>query len=246
MAVMFKLFEGNFFISLFHPFNKNKRREIRANIRLRNFHKKAPLALIELSNAIADYKKPVKIWLEFGSLLGAYRENAIIAHDTDIDVGIYESDMTDDFILHLEKKQFKLIKKYIISSSDNSLNGFRAEYTFQYKKDVSIDFFVFKEEGCKRFCFSFDKEDGLTRDETLQKYNGMLRTIKILLPNFEFDKISFLGANFLIPSHTELYLKEIYGNDFMIPKKYNYENRIKDYEILLENTTLGQCKNYEV
>ena len=73
----------------------------------------------------------------------------------------------------------------------------------------------------------------------------MLRTIKILLPNFEFDKISFLGTNFLIPSHTELYLKEIYGNDFMTPKKYNYENRIKDYEILLENTTLGQCKNYE-
>ena len=55
---------------------------------------------------------------------------------------------------------------------------------------------MFKEEGCKRFCFSFDKEDGLTRDETLQKYNGMLRTIKILLPNFEFDKISFLGTNF--------------------------------------------------
>ncbi len=43
-----------------------------------------------------------------------------------------------------------------------------------------------------------------------------------------------------IPDNTPNHLAEIYGEDFMIPKVYSYGDRIKDFEILLDNQTLGR------
>ena len=62
-----------------HPFNSQKRKEIRNKIRenKKNLESKrflyyAPEALKILSEVISEYKKPIKIWLEFGTLLGFY------------------------------------------------------------------------------------------------------------------------------------------------------------------------------
>lgn len=243
----FNLYDYTFFISLFHPFNRQKRHELRKIFRekehqkyLIEFHKSAPLALKKFIDAINAYPKEVKVWIEFGTLLGAYRDQKLIPHDSDMDFGINEEDMSQDLIEHLKKYDFHLYKKYIIESNNKDINDFTAEYTFQYGKYVAIDLFVFKTLNNQKVCFSFDAEEGLKYGETLKKYNNRLRTIQINLSNFNLKKISFMNNDVYIPDNTLDHLAEIYGEDFMIPKVYSYGDRIKDFEILLDNQTLGR------
>ncbi|EGZ49379.1 LicD family protein [Neisseria wadsworthii] len=246
---MDNLFTSKFWIALRHPFSSQKRKAARKEIsdaieaeRFKLFHQLAPQALLDLSATIKAYNKPVNMWLEFGTLLGAYRERGIIAHDSDLDVGIDERDFTPEFIQHLMKYGFKPLRNYTIKSTDAAIDGFLAEYTFQYKDAVNIDFFVFKTVGPHKICFSFDVEEGLSVKSTLKKYHQHLRAIQIQLNDFGLVKSEFLGGTFLIPDNTAEHLAEVYGPDFMTPKAYSYENRIKDYEVLLDTDTLGKPK----
>lgn len=51
--------------------------------------------------AISSYSEDIKVWIEFGTLLGAYWDGTFIAHDCDIDLGIYEEDISEDLIRHI-------------------------------------------------------------------------------------------------------------------------------------------------
>ncbi|MBN6081960.1 phosphodiesterase [Aggregatibacter actinomycetemcomitans] len=232
---MKKLFNSTFFISICHPFNSQKRKEIRNEIRenekkLENrlFLSNAPEALKILSEAISKYTKPIKIWLEFGTLLGYYRESNILQHDTDIDFGIEENNLIEDFIQHLEKSGFKLLRKFVINSNLSYLNNFTAEYTIQYKENVSIDFFIFKNIKNKKICYCFDENNK-------NSYNVSY----IEFDNFELEKTTFLNQEFYRPNNIQKHLTSYYGDDFMIPKSYSYENRPKDREIQLDQNTIG-------
>lgn len=248
----FNIYEHSFFISLRHPFNKEKRHQLRSKFRekehknfLEEFHKQAPKVLKKFIDTVNKYDASIKIWIEFGTLLGAYRDNGLIAHDSDIDFGINEEDVSLALLSSLEQNGFRLLKKFTIDSNHETYNGFEAEYTFRYGDFVAIDLFVFKSENDKKICFSFDREEGISYGDTLRKYKNKLRTIKISLSDFELTKYSFLSFNVYIPKDTKTHLAEIYGKDFMTPRIYNYDNRIKDYEELLDNKTLGYIQEYK-
>lgn len=235
---------SDFFIFLTSPFDKEKRREIKAKEKNNKFKKMAPLALRNLSQVLESYEYNLEVWLSFGTLLGMFREGKIIDYDYDLDFGIYEEFMTEEFINFLIKNGFKLKHSYTIKSNNKKINNFTSEYTFLYKNTVVIDFFVFKRSESRTEAFLFDAEEGLTWAETLDKYDNCVRTVKRSFTNFQLKKIYFYNSIFLIPENTELHLKEIYGDDFMIPKKYNYSNRPLDREILLESSTLGYMTIY--
>lgn len=222
-----------------HPFNKIKREHLKNKIMHKKFHELAPEALKDISKVFTTYEKKIEVWLAFGTLLGAYRENKIIDYDYDLDFGIMDSDMSLDFIQYMSINGFKLKKYFIIKSIDPLLNDFVSEYTFLYKGFVLIDFFVFKEIDNKISAHLFDAEDGLTWNETLKKYNNGLRVVKRSFSKFNLKKISFYDSVFLIPEDIDAYLREAYGEDFMTPKKYSYSDRPKNYEYSLHNSTLG-------
>lgn len=240
---MNNFFESNYWIFIKQPFNKRKRREIRSKIKNNHFKSLAPEALKRLSHTFKNYNKPLEIWLEFGTLLGAYRDGKIIDYDYDLDFGISEGSITHDFIKHLDKNGFKLKHNFEIKS-DNTLNNFISEYTFIYKNIVLIDFFVFKMIDSKLCSFAFDKENGLTWAQTLSKYDQCLRTTRRDFTPFELKLFNFYGADFYIPQNTELHLTEAYGEDFMIPKVYSYDDRPKNYETLLNASILGYMRNF--
>ncbi|OOF69925.1 phosphodiesterase [Rodentibacter caecimuris] len=237
---MLNIYKPTFLISLLHPFNKKKRQELRHQNHLNIFHKFAPSAIQMFFHAVSLYSKPIKIWLEFGTLLGFYREKQLIQHDIDIDFGIDECDINDDLIEHLKEYGFSLSRKFIIESNKKELNNFNAEYTFKYGKYVSIDLFVFKKFEDQKICYSFDREEGLEHKDTLIKYNNRLRTVQISLSHFDLIETKFFDTNVYIPNNIASHLQEIYGHDFMTPRIYDYENRIKDFEKILDNKTLGR------
>jgi len=233
-----------YYAYLFHPFNQKNRENFKKNILHNQFKRLAPKALVDISKVFLSYQPNINVWLAFGTLLGAYRENKIIDYDYDLDFGIMDSDMTEDFIKHLEENGFTLYKHFCIKSEDNLLNNFVSEYTFIYEGFVLLDFFVFKEVNNQISAFLFDAEDGLTWNETLNKYNNGLRTIKRSFSKFNYKKIFFYDSEFLIPENTDLYLREAYGDDFMTPKQYTYSERPRTNECILDDTTLGiEVKN---
>lgn len=228
---------------LLHPFNSQKRRQKRESLyeleNIKTFHRYSGQALAAFSQALQEYPQPIRIWLEFGTLLGAYRENGIIAHDYDLDFAIHEADLTTNFLIHLQKFNIFLNRKFILKSNQIELNNFIAEYTLTYKNKVNIDIFVFREVEKKYQYFCFDAEEGLSWQETLDKYQGGLRAKMRKFNTFSLKPTLFLNHNFLIPDDTHNHLKEIYGDDFMIPKQYSYSERPKDLEILMDDQTIG-------
>ena len=57
--------------------------------------------------------------------------------------------------------------------------------------------------------------------------------------NFELEKTTFLNQEFYRPNNIQKHLSSYYGDDFMIPKSYSYEDRPKDREIPLDQNTVG-------
>ena len=118
---MKKFFESTFFVSLCHPFSsknrKEKRKEIgerREAIKQKIFLENSQLIFQKLSIAIQSFNEPIKVWLEFGTLLGCYRDGDVIAHDNDIDFGVEDSIFVDSFIDHLVNNGFDLVKYFTI------------------------------------------------------------------------------------------------------------------------------------
>ena len=232
---MKNFFESTFFISLCHPFSSKKRKEKRKEIgkrreelRQKIFLENSQLIFQTLSSAIQSFNEPIKVWLEFGTLLGCYREGDVIAHDTDIDFGIEDSIFVSNFINHLVRNGFKVVNYFKIQSDSNKdLNNFIAEYAIYYKDIVKIDFFVFRTVGDKKYSYHFDAGN--------EGWEGKLIVNCIEMDSFNLEECYFKGAKFYIPDNAGEHLASIYGNDFMTPKIYYYCDREKDFEYVVND-----------
>lgn len=145
----------------------------------------------------------IPYWLEFGTLLGAYRDGDFIPNDIDLDVGAFLKDANR--IYHsLLKSGFKLVREYHVVGE----NGL--EQTYEYK-GVTIDIMYFYlKEGylwCNGVSLPTRRQWGkLTRAQV---------TAHWFIP-FTIVRFEFMGISVFIPENIEEHLKEIYGVDFMI------------------------------
>ena len=73
--------------------------------------KKYGLPCLEKFNSIMD-EANVKYWVDFGTLLGIYRDGKFIEHDFDIDLGMYAKDYNKDIEALLVKNGFKKIREF--------------------------------------------------------------------------------------------------------------------------------------
>lgn len=156
----------------------------------------------------------ILFWLEFGSLLGFYREHDFIKHDYDIDFGVFLKD-AEKVRNTLEEAGFKLIHLY--QSSDGGM-----EECYKYKHTF-IDIFYFRKDKDCLYCNSF----------MLSDYNVLIRKIirnkkcfvkRINIPNQSFIKTQFKGVDIYAPRDCKKHLEMHYGKDFMIPNS-NFDYR---------------------
>lgn len=140
----------------------------------------ASKALIDLN--IIFSTAGIDFFLVSGTLLGCIRENKLLGHDKDIDVGVWSDIQTDKIITHVKKSGLFYIQA---SRSDLALR-------IKHVNGTAIDIFL-----------HFREDDNYWHGGSKLKWNNT---------PFTLIKHNFLGKDFLIPAEYDLYLTENYGD----------------------------------
>jgi hypothetical protein len=156
------------------------------NIKFKMNQENSAIALSQLKK-IFDSNN-IEFFLISGTLLGCIRENKILDHDYDLDVGIWEQNNIDDIISNIKKiGTFEILP----IRSSNVLR-------IRHISNICIDIFIHK------------------KVQNTIIHGGIKSIWKNSL--FTLSPKKFLNNKYLIPSNYEKYLTENYGKDWRIPK----------------------------
>lgn len=204
--------------------NLNKKKKL--------FRRNAKLLLERLKEAL-DFNG-ILFWLEFGTLLGAYREHGFIKHDCDLDIGVFFENTTVVYDA-LTKAGFKLIREYKVG--DDGINGF--EQTYEYA-GVTIDVFFFHKYEKGAYCNSFSPFEDDNRDLSI------FQVKKISVPFKGFSQILFEGMILNVPSETDKYLQAHYGENFMTPNEhFDYRKEATNVYYYTYTERIGHFRSWE-
>lgn len=197
---------AKFFVRPFYRMKVKHEEKVRRKL----YHLNANELLIQLKHTLDSNQ--IFFWLEFGTLLGAYREKDFIKHDLDLDIGVfYES--SNQLRNSLIKEGFKLIREFKVGN-DGKLG---LEETYLYK-GVTVDVFYFHKSDNIIYCNSFSNFEDEYDDMSLCQVK------QITVPFTGFSILEFKGMNFNVPYDIPKHLSAHYGANFMIPNaKFNYK-----------------------
>ncbi len=144
-------------------------------------------------------KLNIPCWLTDGTLLGYFRENQILSHDEDADLGCFIEDFSPKMTEVFLENGWQI--KHVFGRIDLGL-----ELSF-IRKGVKLDIFFFYKEG-----------DKLWHGAWLQEKKKR-RLIKYYYAPFKLKSVTFYGHSFLIPADTLKYVTTKYGNGWNVPQK---------------------------
>ena len=177
----------------------------RSNLLKENFEK---ILNVVYSSDLKDYN----IWLDFGTLLGYYRENDFISHDLDMDFGVQVSSF----------EEFEVIEKYLINNGFNRTKEFYfnknlVELSYSYK-GLNVDFIIYNKENDRVFSDTiFFMTNALGNPTRYEVYHYEI-------PCSGLKECDFKGMKVKVPENTQEYLRTLYGEDFETPNtNYNWK-----------------------
>jgi len=175
-------------------------------------------------------------WLDFGTLLGAYREKDFIKHDMDIDISMFTKDIEAAKKAMLQGG-FKLYRTFEVFGDPTGV-----EQTYSYK-GVFLDIFYYLENGDLMYChaFSWHEDDdyrfGGAKEASVKKW---------FCPNTGFAPLMFKGHQFNAPKDIVKYLTVNYGPNFMKPdKKFDYKKHCRNFTSYSKLEKVGIYTIYE-
>lgn len=156
--------------------------------------------------------KKYDIWLDFGTLLGYYRERNFINHDLDMDFGIIIPNYADFLVVEKEllDKGFQRTKEFYF---DKNL----VELSYNYK-GLNVDFILYKKDSNK-----------ISSDTIFYMTNALGNPTRYEVYHYELpfngvEECNFKNTIVKIPGNVEEYLSNLYGEDFRVPNtNYNWK-----------------------
>jgi len=186
------------FKKIFVPIANSRRRKI-YNRQIELFKEEGLSLLTQFVECMAS--ADIVYWLEFGTLLGAYRDGKFIPNDFDIDVGVWLKD-AKRINKVLVQNGFRLVREFHVVGE----NGL--EQTYEYH-GITIDIMYFYESDHLYWC------NGATFPKQKNKIVKVQVTAHWFKP-FGIAKMTFLGLEVPIPDNVEEHLIEIFGEGFRI------------------------------
>ena len=167
------------------------------------------LEALREAEAAAD-ETGCRLFLAFGSLLGAFREKGFIPFDCDLDTGMLASERNDAFVDAMRRHGLTLLRQYYVKAT-----GRVCEDKFDFN-GVHIDVHYFYPDGngnvyCE-LCLPHENKPWRDANQT-DGFPAIVRSV----PESKFSKQDFLGLKVFLPDKTEEWLKTLYGEHFMTP-----------------------------
>ena len=160
--------------------------------------------LIEITDILKKYN--ISHWLTDGTLLGLIRENDIIDHDHDTDIGLTIENFDKTVVFELIKSGFKIENVW----GDYEKVGFEIGLL---KNGIMTDLFFFEKNDSGEFFHS----------AYVHHHGNTFRRIDYIYDVFDIKTSLFLGHNFYIPDNPVKFLITKYGKEWNIPNtKWDY------------------------
>lgn len=176
----------------------------------RSFKKYGLEALQRCSDAFESTGS--KMFLVFGTLLGAWRDHKFIPFDNDLDVGVIYSERPNRIIQIMKEYGFSLKRQIFIANTD-----IITEEQYYYQ-GVQIDVFYFFEDGEDTYD-TYVARRHETKDWREANETDGFPCVKYPCAKCNFVKIDFMGLQVYVPSKTDIWCKDVYGEDYMTPVK---------------------------
>ena len=207
MILVKDLLKKNYFYRIYRE-RKNKEFEEKSRAANEAFKKEALEVLRRYSEALLSNN--LVFWLDFGTLLGYYREHDFIKHDFDLDTGTWfenQQHIKDA----LEKAGFERVRHYYLKNGDG------LEESYKHRDySTTIDVFYYLNEGDKTYCYSFCP---LVSMEKKRHLNKVQKSIARKWTHTEIIPVltEFKGIKVFVPENTEAHIVSTYGEGFMTP-----------------------------
>lgn len=129
----------------------------------------------------------IRFFLSAGTLLGIVREGDFIAHDKDIDIGVFSDTPVESIVRALSAdSEFRVV----VAVDDPT------DFSVVFRERMPLDFFRYVQEPDVTWC--------------AVKRQG--RELRWNFTPFDLAERAFLGTSFEVPADAERYLEEAYGD----------------------------------
>lgn len=190
--------------------------------------KKSGYQYLELIDKVLA-KNGIKYFATYGTLLGIIREGCFMDYDDDIDLGVI---CTDDFSwenLESSMNEIGMQKKHQFWLGDRI-----TEQTYKYGY-LNVDFFLYEKENNKSVSYVYFHKKGEKYKE--DEFSTAVNVTSLIA---DVKRIKLSEGEVTVPEKPELFLEEIYGEDWRIPQK-GWE---KERDIVLEQPGHVEKVNY--
>ncbi len=149
----------------------------------------------------------IRYFFTYGNLLGLIRNGKFMSYDNDLDMGIIYDENFSWTNLENAMKQLGLEKKREFKVDNEVM-----EQSYLVN-NLTVDFFLYKKENERMFSYVYFRKENFPYKSIEEFSISKLYSC----PIEETQKILCEGIEFTVPSNSQDYLKDIYGESWRIP-----------------------------